>query len=108
MENDVFSISRFWRYLKSDFDSFISRYGITLLVISTMPVSCEVFKGVFSLMSRGKWEGLGVYPRLGLFALFGIIMLINAPSRVYGHITERKEGSAFLLLPVSRLEKYIS
>ena len=108
MENDVFSLNRFWRYLKSDFDAFVSRYGITLLVISTMPVSCEVFSGVLSLMSTGKWQGMEMNSRLVLFVLFGIIMLINAPSRLYGHITDRKDGSAFLLLPVSRLEKYVS
>ena len=108
MENDVFSFNRFWRYLKSDFDAFVSRYGITLLVISTMPVSLEVFSGVLSLMGTGKWEGMDINSRLGLFVLFGIIMLINAPSKLYGHITDRKEGSTFLLLPVSKLEKYIS
>jgi hypothetical protein len=108
MENDVFSLNRFWRYLKSDFDSFVSRYGITLLVISTMPISCEVFSGVLTLMRTGKWQGMEIDFRMGLFVLFGIIMLINAPSRLYGHLTDRKEGSAFLLLPVSKLEKYIS
>lgn len=108
MENDVFSFNRFWRYLKSDFDAFVSRYGITLLVTGAMPVSCEVFSGVLSLMNMGKWQGMEINSRLGLFVLFGIIMLINAPSRLYGHITDRKEGSTFLLLPVSRLEKYIS
>ena len=108
MENDVFSLNRFWRYLKSDFDAFVSRYGITLLVTGAMPVSCEVFSGVLSLMNMGKWQGMEINSRLGLFVLFGIIMLINAPSRLYGHITDRKEGSTFLLLPVSRLEKYIS
>ena len=47
MENEVFSLNRFWRYLKSDFDAFISRYGITLLVVSTMPITCDIFTGVF-------------------------------------------------------------
>jgi len=108
MENEVFSLNRFWRYLKSDFDAFISKYGITLLVISTMPITCDVFTGVFSLMNMGRWEGLEVYSRLAFFVMFGMILLISAPAKLYGHITDRKEGSAFLLLPVSRLEKYIS
>lgn len=108
MENEVFSLNRFWRYLKSDFDAFISRYGITLLVVSTMPITCDIFTGVFSLMNMGKWEGLEVYSRLAFFVMFGMILLISAPAKLYGHLTDRKEGSAFLLLPVSRLEKYIS
>ena len=108
MENEVFSLNRFWRYLKSDFDAFISKYGITLLVVSTMPITCDVFTGVFSLMNMGKWEGLEVYSRLAFFVMFGMILLISAPAKLYGHLTDRKEGSAFLLLPVSRLEKYIS
>ena len=108
MENEIFSLNRFWRYLKSDFDAFISKYGITLLVVSTMPITCDIFTGVFSLMNMGKWEGLEVYSRLAFFVMFGMILLISAPARLYGHLTDRKEGSAFLLLPVSRLEKYIS
>lgn len=108
MENEVFSLNRFWRYLKSDFDAFISRYGITLLVVSTMPITCDIFTGVFSLMNMGKWQGLEVYSRLAFFVMFGMILLVSAPARLYGHLTDRKEGSAFLLLPVSRLEKYIS
>ena len=108
MENEVFSLNRFWRYLKSDFDAFISKYGITLLVVSTMPITCDVFTGVFSLMNMGKWQGLEVYSRLAFFIMFGMILLISAPAKLYGHLTDRKEGSAFLLLPVSRLEKFIS
>lgn len=108
MENEVFSLNRFWRYLKSDFDAFISKYGITLLVVSTMPITCDVFTGVFSLMNMGRWQGLEVYSRLAFFVMFGMILLVSAPARLYGHLTDRKEGSAFLLLPVSRLEKYIS
>ena len=108
MENEIFSLNRFWRYLKSDFDAFISKYGITLLVVSTMPITCDVFTGVFSLMNMGRWQGLEVYSRLAFFVMFGMILLISAPAKLYGHLTDRKEGSAFLLLPVSRLEKYIS
>ena len=108
MENEVFSLNRFWRYLKSDFDAFISKYGITLLVVSTMPITCDVFTGVFSLMNMGRWQGLEIASRLAFFVTFGMILLISAPAKLYGHLTDRKEGSAFLLLPVSRLEKYIS
>ena len=108
MENEIFNLNRFWRYLKSDFDTFISKYGITLLVISTMPITCEVFTGVFTLINVGQWHGMDVYSRLAFFFLFGAIMLINAPAKLYGHLTDRKDGSSFLLLPVSRLEKYIS
>ena len=75
MENEIFSLNRFWRYLKSDFDAFISKYGITLLVVSTMPITCDVFTGVFSLMNMGRWQGLEVYSRLAFFVMFGMILL---------------------------------
>lgn len=108
MVNDVFNWNRFWRYLKSDFNSFISRFGITLLVMSTMAVTTDAFNGLFSFFISGEWIGMTAPVRMILFFIFGIIILITAPAKLYGYLTDRKEGSAFLMLPASRLEKYVS
>lgn len=108
MENDVFSWNRFWRYLKSDFNSFISRFGVSLLVMSTMAVTTDAFNGLFSFFLTGNWIGMTEALRMILFVIFGIIVMITAPAKLYGYFTDRKEGSAMLMLPASRLEKYVS
>ncbi|MBR4842248.1 MAG: hypothetical protein IK006_04035 [Bacteroidaceae bacterium] len=108
MENEVFNLNRFWRYLKSEFDSFVSRYGISLLVMSTMAVTTEAFNGLISLIVAGEWQGVVEPVRYVLYGIFGMIVLITSPAKLYGHLTDRKEGSAFLMIPVSRLEKFIS
>lgn len=108
MKSEVFNMNRFWRYFKSDFNSFIARYGITLLVLSTMAITTDAFNGLISLILTGKWIGMIAPVRYLLFALFAIIVMFTAPAKLYGHLTDRKEGSAFLMLPASRLEKYVS
>lgn len=108
MENEVFSMNRFWRYFKSDFNAFVSRYGITLLVLSTMAVTTDAFNGLISFIFSGNWIGMIAPLRFLLFAIFAIIVLFTAPAKLYGHLTDRKEGSAFLMVPASRLEKYVS
>ena len=108
METEAFNLDRFWRYFKSDFDAFISRYGITLLVLSTLGLSLDVVLGLFTLTSSGTWQGLAGPMRGSLFFVTAAMVLIGAPAKLYGYVTDKKEGSAFLLLPVSTFEKYIS
>src|SRR5574344_959071 len=50
-----------------------------------------------------------------LFTIVGCVIVISvaavilfAPARIYGHITDKRSGSDFLMLPASHLEKWIS
>lgn len=108
MENNASSNRRFGRYFRSDLRAALSNFGISLLVFSTMAVSTELFNGLFSFMFSGEWHGMTASLRTLLFVIFGIIMLLTSPSKLYGHLTDRKEGTAFLMLPASRFEKYLS
>ena len=108
MESNTFNFNRFWRYFKFDFDAFVSRYGISLLVMSSLGLSAELFCGFFSFIFGGEWHGMWGILRGMMFAIVAIIVLITAPAKLYGYVTDRKEGSAFLMLPASRLEKYVS
>lgn len=108
MESEVLNMNRFWRYFKSDFNAFISRYGITLLVLSTMAVTSYAFNGLIALLTSGHWFGTVAPIRFLLFFVLAIVVTMTAPAKLYGHLTDRKEGSAYLMLPASRLEKYLS
>lgn len=108
MESTVSSNNTFGRYFRSDLSAAISNFGISLLVFSTMAATTELFNGLFSLMLSGQWHGMTAGLRAPLFIIFGVIMLLCSPAKLYGHLTDRKEGTAFLMLPASRFEKYIS
>lgn len=108
MKNDVFSFNRFSRYLATDIRNAVSNYGITILVMATLGLSIDVFTGLFSMIVSDGWHGMGIVSRSVLFMIAFLVILISAPSKLFGHVTDRKEGSAFLTLPVSTLEKTIS
>ena len=108
MENTVSVRNGFGRYFRSDLSSAISRFGISLLVFSTMAVTTELFNGLISAMLSGTWHGMTQSLRVLLFIIFGVIMILSSPAKLYGHLTDRKEGTAFLMLPASRFDKYLS
>ena len=108
MESTVSANNGFGRYFRSDLSAAISNFGISLLVFSTMAVTTEMFNGLFTLMLSGKWQGMIAGLRIPLFFIFGIIMLLSSPAKLYGHLTDRKEGTAFLMLPVSGFNKFLS
>lgn len=110
MENAVFSFNRFGRYFRSDFLNCVRNYGISFLVLSSMALSADIFNGLFSFTLTGahEWHGTPEPVRLGLFFLFFMVLIITSPAKLYGYVTDRRDGTAFLMLPASRLEKYLS
>ena len=108
MRSNVFNMNRFRRYFSSDFRSAVSNYGITFLVFSTLAVTAYLLHGLFFLTATGEWHGMSSWLRIVLFVIFGLTELIGSPAKLYGHLTDRKEGSAFLLVPASRFEKFVS
>lgn len=105
--SNVFNFSRFGKYFIYDLRNLIARYGVSLLVLGLLPlawyivtvVPSSIFSGV-SLPSFGT--------RIGLFWVTTMITFIIFPSRVYGRLTNKEDGSDWLLIPASRLEKFLS
>lgn len=108
MKNDVFNFSRFSRYMATDIRNAISNFGISLLVIATLGLSIDIFKGLMSMTISDGWKGLGDDSRFVLFCFAFFIAFVSSPSKIYGFFTDKKDGSAFLTLPVSTLEKTLS
>lgn len=108
MKNDIFNLNRFGRYLMTDVRNAVSNYGISILVMATLGLSIDVFVGLFHMIVSEGWQGIGISARVPLFLLAFAVTLVSAPSKLFGHITEKKAGSAFLTLPVSTLEKTLS
>lgn len=108
MKSDIFNFGRFARYFGTDLKSAFSNYGISLLVLSTMPLTVNIVNGLCTWMTLGHWSGTNHFFRGFLFALYFLITIVNAPSKLYGKLTEKKYGTAYLMLPASTLEKLLS
>ena len=107
MKNDIFSFSRFGRYFRSEFASIFSGKGISILAFGLMPVYIFVLDILFSSFGY-EYKYMYVFSRSIFFAITGFIFVIWMPAACYGHITEKRAGSMFTLLPVSSLEKTLS
>lgn len=108
MKNDVFNLNRFGRYLTTDIRNAISNFGISLLVLATLGLCLDIFSGLFFLTVHDAWRGVGEKGRIALFAITAFVTVVSSPSKLYGFFTEKRDGSAFLTLPVSTLEKSLS
>lgn len=108
MNNDVLNMNRFGRYLVSDIKNAIAKFGISLLVMATLSLTGYLICGFFSMIIGTGWHSLGIIGRTMLFGISTLVVFISAPSKIYGFLTDKREGSDFLMVPVSSLEKTIS
>ena len=106
--NNTFSFSRFGRYFKYDLRRWVSTYGATLLLMAAVPVILYTLTGVYSLLFSGEWSTPGETTRIIIGVIFSAIMVITYPASVYGYITDKRAGSAFILIPASVFEKFLS
>lgn len=108
MNNDVFNMNRFGRYLMTDIKNAIARYGVSLLVMATISITGYLLAGFFTLIVGDGWHSLGEAGRGIMFGLTMLVMVISGPAKIYGFVTDKKDGSEFLMVPASSLEKTIS
>ena len=108
MKNDVLNINRFGRYLVTDTKNAISRFGISLLVLASFSFAGYMLAGLFSVVINGDWYSMPIGGRVTIFLLMTFVVLAMGPSKLYGFITDKKEGSEYLMVPASPLEKTIS
>ena len=108
MNNDVFNLNRFGRYLVTDIKNVITRYGVNLLVMVATSITAYLLVGFFTLIVGNGWHSMTIAGRGTALAITYLILVISAPAKIYGFITDKKEGSAYLMVPASTLEKTIS
>ena len=106
MEN--FNAKRFGAYLVSDIKYVWSRCWISLAVVSSMPLIQYFFNGLFRILFGESWSGQGYPVRMVIFAILLVTVCLVFPAKAYGHVTDRRSGSDFVLIPVSTLEKTLS
>lgn len=106
---DIFNFNRFGKYFVSDLRTCAANYGLSLLTLAVLtPLALECITGVFNMILGLTWEGAGIGMRAGIFGVAMFCMIVTMPSKCYGRLTDKQYGSFWLMLPVSRLEKFIS
>lgn len=108
MNNDVLNMNRFGRYLVTDIKNAIARYGISFLIMATISLTSYLLVGFFAAIVGTGWYSLELAPRTVIMGITLIILTITAPAKIFGFVTDKKEGSSFLMIPASSLEKTLS
>ena len=108
MNNDIFNMNRMGRYLVTDIRNAIARYGVSFLVMATVGLTSYLLVGFFTMIVGAGWYSLDVPPRSVIMGITLVVLTLSAPAKIYGFITDKKEGSSFLMVPASSLEKTLS
>lgn len=106
--NKIFSFKRFGRYFTFDLKNAVNTFGLSLLIMCCLPIILLILRNVFSLVFSGTIAFPSLAERMSLFSIALMIMMIASPVKIYGGLTEKKYGSSWLLIPASRVEKFIS
>ena len=117
--DNKFNFNRFWKYFQYDLRNIYNETGMFLLIFALFPIIFYLiyifFGTIFTkdlsvMFSQGfhMVHGPNHTLRLVLFIVMAVIFVMIYPSRSYGHITDKAKGSAWLMLPVSRAEKFTS
>ncbi len=109
MKKDIFNFHRFGKYFMSDIRTCTANYGLSIATLSILSFTAlYVIDVALGLMARNGWSG----PEIGLRGLvFFVVMfciVITMPVKCYGKLTEKQYGSQWLMIPASKLEKFLS
>ncbi len=109
MKKDIFNFRRFGKYFASDIRTCTANFGLSMLTISLLtPIILYVLSVATGLLLNQVWEGPGMVARAAAFIAAMICMVIIMPVKTYGKITEKQYGSHWLMVPASKLEKFLS
>ena len=105
---EIFNFRRFGKYLVSDMKASFASYGLSMLLISLMGLVVYAGTVIMGLLFNGTWGGPSLGFRCSVFAVSMLVLAVTMPVKCYGQITEKRAGSQWLMVPVSRLEKMLS
>ena len=105
---EIFDFKRFGKYFVSDMRSCAANYGYSLALICLMGVIIYVGTVTMGLLFNASWGGPECGFRNSVFSLSMFVMAVTMPVKCYGSLTEKRAGSQWLMIPASKLEKFLS
>ena len=106
--NNVFDFKRFGNYFLYDLRNAKNNYGLSLLILGGMPIVLYIIVQLFSLIFSQHLTPIAMPVKYIQICIVILIATIGAGTKIYGHVTDKKAGSNFLMLPASTLEKWLS
>lgn len=105
--SNTFNFSRFVNYLRFDLSRMWKNHTKTAILLGGGSLIVYLLVGIGGLLLNFHWAVATEPVRFfGIFFALAVLQLYMA--RTYGFVTDRKEGSDFLLIPASTLEKWLS
>ena len=105
--NETFNFNRFWTYFKYDLKQMWRNHSKAAILIGGASAIIYVIWVLVSLVFAQHWAALPMVARGIVFGLAYTILIIYT-ARTYGHLTEKKAGSSWLMIPASKTEKFVS
>ncbi|MBR4818192.1 MAG: hypothetical protein IKZ72_06090 [Bacteroidales bacterium] len=106
--NNVFDIKRFGRYFAYDLNNARNNFGVSALTVGLLPLILLFFNTLFGLVFTGDVPQVALPAKVVILVFAFIIVAISGPVKLYGHLTERRSGSDWLMIPASSFEKFLS
>ena len=105
--NETFNFKRFWTYFKYDLRQMWRNHAKAAILIGGSGAILYILWVLFSLVFTQQWNASPFLARVIMLGVaFAILEFYQA--RTYGHLTEKKAGSNWLMIPASRAEKFVS
>jgi hypothetical protein len=105
--NEIFDFKRFWTYFKYDLKQMWRNHSKAAIMIGGASAIFYVIWLLMSLVFTQHWTTPPIAARVVVFIIaFAILELYMV--RAYGYLTEKKAGSAWLMIPASKTEKFVS
>lgn len=99
--NNNFDLKRFGQVVAEDWKLYLRRFGITLIVWTSLPILIWITSLVF---------GVEINPstRAGFIAAFIFATVMTVPANMYGKANLSRDGVSFAMLPATNSEKFLS
>ena len=105
--NEIFDFKRFWTYFKYDLKQMWRNHSKAAILIGGASAIFYVIWLLCSLVFAQRCTTPPIAARVVVLIIaFAILELYQV--RTYGYLTEKKAGSAWLMVPASKAEKYVS
>lgn len=103
--NSYFNTRRFGKYFLFDLKENIRNAGMFALAIVLSPVLLYLIDKVFVLVG---WSPIHRGIKDTIYIIITILGAFCLPAQGYGHLTDKKRGTQWALVPASPLEKWLS